>query len=192
MNFKQLLTDDDAVSPVIGVILMVAITVILAAVIGTFVLGLGDNISNTNPQASFTFSFDESSVTDNSDVDWTFDDTVNSNGYCDADTSGAGPGSPSNDGILSITHDGGDKIKGSQLSLKGTNGYDSSGTGCNFVFGGDSSPSDETYPYGASDDLSAGNSVDLAIESGDTIRVVWQSSNGGDTATLGKWSGPDA
>lgn len=32
-----------AVSPVIGVILMVAITVILAAVIGTFVLNLGDN-----------------------------------------------------------------------------------------------------------------------------------------------------
>jgi len=36
--------DDDAVSPVIGVILMVAITVILAAVIGTFVLGLGDQV----------------------------------------------------------------------------------------------------------------------------------------------------
>ncbi|TVT94321.1 archaellin/type IV pilin N-terminal domain-containing protein, partial [Haloferax volcanii] len=31
MNFKQLLAEDDAVSPVIGVILMVAITVILAA-----------------------------------------------------------------------------------------------------------------------------------------------------------------
>jgi len=31
-----------AVSPVIGVILMVAITVILAAVIASFVLGLGD------------------------------------------------------------------------------------------------------------------------------------------------------
>jgi len=37
-------TDDSAVSPVIGVILMVAITVILAAVIGTFVLGLGDQV----------------------------------------------------------------------------------------------------------------------------------------------------
>lgn len=33
-----------AVSPVIGVILMVAITVILAAVIGTFVLGLGEEV----------------------------------------------------------------------------------------------------------------------------------------------------
>jgi flagellin-like protein len=34
-------TGDSAVSPVIGVILMVAVTVILAAVIGTFVLGIG-------------------------------------------------------------------------------------------------------------------------------------------------------
>jgi len=41
MRIRQLLTDDDAVSPVIGVILMVAITVILAAVIGAFVLGFG-------------------------------------------------------------------------------------------------------------------------------------------------------
>ena len=47
-------TDDRAVSPVIGVILMVAITVILAAVIGTFVLGLGDQLGDTAPQASFT------------------------------------------------------------------------------------------------------------------------------------------
>ncbi|WP_159368508.1 type IV pilin [Halorubrum distributum] len=45
--------DDRAVSPVIGVILMVAITVILAAVIGTFVLGLGDQLGDTAPQASF-------------------------------------------------------------------------------------------------------------------------------------------
>jgi flagellin-like protein len=36
--------EDRGVSPVIGVILMVAITVILAAVIGAFVLGLGDDL----------------------------------------------------------------------------------------------------------------------------------------------------
>ncbi|CCQ37424.1 DUF1628 domain protein [Natronomonas moolapensis 8.8.11] len=50
--------DDRAVSPVIGVILMVAITVILAAVIGTFVLGLGDSVESA-PQASFDFDLDE-------------------------------------------------------------------------------------------------------------------------------------
>ena len=52
MKLRQLFSDDDAVSPVIGVILMVAITVILAAVIASFVLGLG-NQSNVSPQASF-------------------------------------------------------------------------------------------------------------------------------------------
>jgi len=53
--FNELLGNDDderAVSPVIGVILMVAITVILAAVIGAFVLQLGDSVSQTAPQAS--------------------------------------------------------------------------------------------------------------------------------------------
>ncbi|HOV67301.1 MAG TPA: type IV pilin N-terminal domain-containing protein, partial [Methanoregulaceae archaeon] len=38
---------EDAVSPVIGVILMVAVTVILAAVIAAFVFGMGSNIGKT-------------------------------------------------------------------------------------------------------------------------------------------------
>jgi len=59
MQFKELLKDDGAVLPVIGVILTVAITVILAAVIGTFVLGLGENIEDTSPNAQFNTEFDE-------------------------------------------------------------------------------------------------------------------------------------
>ncbi len=39
--------NEDAVSPVIGVILMVAITVILAAVIAAFVFGMAGNINKT-------------------------------------------------------------------------------------------------------------------------------------------------
>jgi len=39
--------NDEAVSPVIGVILMVAITVILAAVIAAFVFGMSGNINKT-------------------------------------------------------------------------------------------------------------------------------------------------
>lgn len=54
MNVSNLFTDDDAVSPVIGVILMVAITVILAAVIGAFVLNIGGS-QDTAPQATINF-----------------------------------------------------------------------------------------------------------------------------------------
>jgi len=61
MQLTNIFDENDgsrAVSPVIGVILMVAITVILAAVIGTFVLGLGDSVDSA-PQASFNFDVDE-------------------------------------------------------------------------------------------------------------------------------------
>jgi flagellin-like protein len=44
--------NDEAVSPVIGVILMVAITVILAAVIAAFVFGMSGNISKTKVVAA--------------------------------------------------------------------------------------------------------------------------------------------
>ena len=48
MKFRE---NEDAVSPVIGVILMVAITVILAAVIAAFVFGMGSDIGTTKTVA---------------------------------------------------------------------------------------------------------------------------------------------
>ncbi|AZH26515.1 type IV pilin [Haloplanus aerogenes] len=95
MQLKTLLTEDRAVSPVIGVILMVAITVILAAVIGTFVLGLGDQVSDNAPQASFSFEF-----TDNGGFDGGSGDYVN------------------------ITHDGGETLDNSTLEVQGDGAND--------------------------------------------------------------------
>jgi flagellin-like protein len=69
MNIKAFLFDDDrGVSPVIGVILMVAITVILAAVIAAFVLGLGDT-NSTAPSVTFDYDYDQ--TTDNVTVTMT-------------------------------------------------------------------------------------------------------------------------
>ncbi|QCS41686.1 type IV pilin [Natrinema versiforme] len=55
--------DERAVSPVIGVILMVAITVILAAVIAAFVLDMGTGQS-ANAQAGLDISNDTSDADD--------------------------------------------------------------------------------------------------------------------------------
>ncbi|MCE5339417.1 MAG: type IV pilin N-terminal domain-containing protein [Methanomicrobiaceae archaeon] len=49
MKFRE---NEEAVSPVIGVILMVAITVILAAVIAAFVFGMTDNVATTKTVAA--------------------------------------------------------------------------------------------------------------------------------------------
>jgi flagellin-like protein len=57
MRVGALFADEEAVSPVIGVILMVAVTVILAAVIGAFALGFSENESIT-PQVTFDYTYD--------------------------------------------------------------------------------------------------------------------------------------
>ncbi|WP_322530372.1 type IV pilin N-terminal domain-containing protein [Halorubrum sp. AD140] len=73
--------DDRAVSPVIGVILMVAITVILAAVIGTFVLGLGDSLGDSQPSAQISTDIaNETDTVDERNVSFEHDggDTIDS------------------------------------------------------------------------------------------------------------------
>ncbi|MCD2204898.1 type IV pilin [Halobacterium sp. KA-6] len=73
--FEELLNsrsvDERGVSPVIGVILMVAITVILAAVIASFVLGFGDNISQ-NVNAGADIEATEGTGTDTGEISVTW------------------------------------------------------------------------------------------------------------------------
>jgi len=182
MQLKNLLNDEDAVSPVIGVILMVAITVILAAVIGTFVLGLGDQVSDSAPQASFGFEQGTS--------------TVAGNDY----------------NSVKITHDGGDQIDGSNLNIlvDGTEAYTQSSDQVAGTFSGDvtagtsitivattSTTVADGDPYDDNDGddrLEVGDGAggvkadDVDLQSNQEVRVVWSSSSGGDTATLGKFT----
>jgi flagellin-like protein len=147
MKLKQIIQDDSqAVSPVIGVILMVAITVILAAVIATFVLGLGEQVSDTAPQVSFDFDYDESN------------------------------------GELTITHEGGDDVSASEMFVRGS-GSDGDWS---------SDGADTSVSYGDNTDINAGNSVTVSVSSDDTVRIVYEPSSGGSSATIGKWDGPDA
>ncbi len=82
-KIKAVLADQRGVSPVIGVILMVAITVILAAVIGTFVLGLGDSLEQA-PQSQVSVTSDATGAInishDGGDALPESDVTVNING----------------------------------------------------------------------------------------------------------------
>lgn len=159
MNPKELMREDDAVSPVIGVILMVAITVILAAVIASFVLGLGDQAQQTTPQASFSFDYEDGATS--TDDSWS--------------TEGS-------DGLLTITHDGGDTIDATRLSVVGSS--DSTG--------GDLTDSDNDPQYDDTAEVSAGSNIVIGVDDGDTIRVVYTAESGDSSSTLATWNGPDA
>lgn len=92
---------DRAVSPVIGVILMVAITVILAAVIGAFVLEIGDQ-QETAPSTSFDSSEAVKVFKAGSSVS-----DCGSPGPCDTNLT-----------QVDLTHAGGDTIGISNLNVK--------------------------------------------------------------------------
>lgn len=55
--------EDAGVSPVIGVILMVAVTLVLAAVISVALLGATDRVGDPVPTATFDMEYDSGTVT---------------------------------------------------------------------------------------------------------------------------------
>jgi flagellin-like protein len=187
MEVKKFISDRSAVSPVIGVILMVAITVILAAVIGTFVLGLGDQVQTTSPQASIEAS--QNTVT-----------------Y--EDSGGATYGAKT----VTLSHSGGDSITKSQVEVT-VNGNPAFGLATT----GTGSDPNVKQLFSGSGDISAGSSARVAffdsntgggndytstssigvsagsgfapsdadkLESGDTVRVQWTSDSGETSAVL--------
>lgn len=58
MRSPALVPDDHAATPVIGIILMVMVTVTLAAVVGSFALGLASFVDTGAPAAEIHFEYD--------------------------------------------------------------------------------------------------------------------------------------
>ena len=91
----------------------------------------------------------------------------------------------SDQGELTVTHEGGDSVAASQLDLVGSGFADVSGV-------------DQTQPgpwQGSSSDdglVRAGDSTALGVTTAAEIRIVWRSEDGDRSATLARYEGPDA
>lgn len=182
---------DRGLSPIISVILLVAIVVILAAVITVSVFGVSENLSGPAPQAQFAFEFDSRFITD-----YTF-------GYRYITQ------------VVTVTHVAGDGIESGNLRVLPRNtdikyindnnelrnvgvGYasaarfdqlDESGT----VSAGDSVQI--AVVYGRTDDTTKSRDVqersNVAFLNESSLRVVYDDGSG-TTATLAEWEGSDA
>jgi flagellin-like protein len=207
MVFDTSQQKDGAVSPVIGVVLMVAITVILAAIIGTFVLGLGQE-TNAGADAGVTFNEDTGTLTVisapradhiNVTVDGTLQDG-NSDGYTFTGDNLAGSTltglSPSNSIVVTATYQGETQV------VQEFNDFNTGGGGATFSASFDGTGSTtpttgttETYTLSTSDgtpdsyawivdgqNLTAGDtepsSVNSATPSGNTIDIDWSGTSG--------------
>lgn len=169
MQLKKLFTEERAASPVVGILLLVTLTVILAAIIGTFVLDVGQESTEIGPNSSFSLT--------------------GSDDYVDQGAGEAGSGEPG----IQVTHESGDDVENAtvQIVVDGQGLLTDSGAINGSLAGvydvshpNATSPSDpwesgESYTIVADDETTP-----VAIENGDTVRVVWKSTDTGQSATL--------
>jgi hypothetical protein len=120
----------------------------MGAIVGSFVLGLGNTPSATAPQVAFEFEYDEANR------------------------------------ALRITHTSGDHVAASQVYVRGSGAP----TGSWQALGGSASGEIDGGPA-----VVAGDSLTLSDVGPDhEVSVVWESADGGMSATLAQGSGPGA
>lgn len=158
MQLSALWADEGAQSEVLGAILMVGLIVALVGLAGTAVLSLDDQFGSDQPRAEFAFGFDPGSTT-----------ATCANGTLTADRSPRW-------GELTVTHDGGAAINGTQLAISSqANGSSAElAQDCNV------------------NRMTPGSSASVLVDSDDTIRVIWDPGEGGRTIVLEEWTAPDA
>ena len=185
--------DDSGVTSVIGVILLVAVTVIIASVVAVFALDVAESTSQSPPQVEFEVEQVNATVTDGNGDEATYK-------------------------TLEISHKGGDTIEESQLSItvdgKTAYGYEDTtnklllepywqGTGTvdagseiniisrtNSMDGEDFSTDYEYDIYTSGDGLVPQDDnnnefeTNTQLRSGETVKIVWKSSDGQEGVVL--------
>jgi flagellin-like protein len=175
--------DDSAVSPIIGIILMLSITIILAAVAGVFVTNV--DTAEKRPQLRFAFEFEDNG---DSEVDRlrVIHEGGPPVGACEDE---GPPGEPG--GVDCVDH--------GELYIVPTQGIEDD-TGAN----GAECAAGEQCPFGFDDNaaripgerMTAGEDFTLvAVDPEDnletaTVRIVWIDAESGQSATVATWEGP--
>jgi FlaG/FlaF family flagellin (archaellin) len=176
----RVLTDDRAVSPAIGVVLLVAIAVATAVAVGALVLGF--DAVNDRPQATFDF-------------EW-LDDKGGGNDFVDE------PGDSPDE--VYVTHTGGDELDSKRVFVVGSqpvqadSGNPSPAPRQSWfdMEEHDQKPSSSNDQDDQDGTVSQGDEIRVEPEDaspefdGGTVRVVWVAPGGGDGILLASYTAP--
>jgi|GEM_PF-447076 FlaG/FlaF family flagellin (archaellin) len=163
---SALFPDDAAVSSVVGATVVVAVAVVLATTSAVFVLGLGDSSTETPAAADITYEY-----------------------------------SQVGNGNLTMVYESGDTLDPSNVEVRADvqfrpapgNATGSLGSAAVESYGLDSTANGSDWVGNAVGSGSKFGIVgDGSTLNNGTIRIVWLSPAGGETAVLGEWQGPGA
>lgn len=141
------------VSPTIGVVLMLAVTISIAVVIIPFVLSIAGDATDSAPQTDFSYSYSEGIANDITD------DFGQDGGQAQ--------------GFVRIDVESGDSIRAEQLRINTT------------VSGGNLA---DTDIFDEGDRIHPGDTITVWAARGDQIDIIWTAADGGESATLERFT----
>lgn len=145
-------------TPVVGIVMVIALAVILAALVGAHTLGIGRNSAANVPNVA---------------VSWDYDETV---GTDVEDSWGEDNSGDSYDGLLTITHDHGDRVPPELLTIVGASS-------------GPEGPFTEDDELAGQEFFASEDSVTVWVNADDTVRVVWRNPEGSKSGNVAVWTG---
>ena len=171
MELTRVLRDEQAVSEVVGVVLMVGITVLLAATAASFFLGLTNDKQTTSPRVAITADYDASSSPppeETLQLTHESGDTVDAT-QVDLSITGAETSSGTVD----------ERYTWKELAASSP---DDVSAGMSVVVDRDTlrDPADSSVTYS-----------ELSLRDA-SVKVIWNEPGSGQTFVLGEWAGPGA
>jgi flagellin-like protein len=181
-------TDTRAVSPIVGVALMLAITVTLAATVGVFATGVGSQLPADRPIATFSFEFHDTPQGERDELVVTHEggDSVDPMRLRLVVSGAEAYDGPGESGTCVVATRASNRWSAHGMGTTGDVSAGDSATVTNGLFetgGGAVLPADACDGDGSPDVVE----LDAA-----TLRLVWLSPTDDDSFVLGSWSGPDA
>lgn len=157
--------DGTGQTELLGLLLLVAVTVFLVAIIATYVFGLGDGAEPDPPESNFSIGVEE-------DVEPERTDSFGTRGT-------------NYDVLLRVTHVDGDAVPAERLWIRGPTSFDQARSWADTVQG----IGEPAYEPGSS--IDTGDAVTVWVRRNDTVRVTWTADTGNRSETLHVWRGVD-
>lgn len=154
----RLVRSDRAVSPVVGVALLIAVTVVLGLAIGPFILGTAGDLVSDTPEGEFAFFYDE-------DVAFEPDDSF-------------GMSITEGEGMMVLKMERGDTLDPANVEIIAT------------TSGGNLLEDTPDEVYGPDDRIRPGDTIDVVVNRGERVQVVWTAPDGDSSVVLGDLTVP--
>ena len=175
MDLRQFLTDDDAASPAVGLVLFAVVMILVGVAVGIVVFSASDSIGGSTPTGAFTFAFDSEADNEVDDLGVLYrsDSAQTVNGSYERVIEDV---SADKIGLVRITYTDGPPLRADRLEIGGNRLSETEGWATAYS------------EYDDSETVANGERFEVWMHVEDELRIVWDGED--ESAVLQRYERP--